>query len=128
MASVISKFFTIDATASGYEQTNILGGPAKRPSGYLRQVVIRQSSGAATTIDVEIRYESGDGNTENLVYKNTAAGLPLIDSEINAPFSLLTPGVSGGINYATIDDLQLYLEPDNAGTFEVRLDFEILNH
>ena len=124
---ILTKRFTIDATAAGIEEANILGSGAKRLSGYLRQIVVRQSSGTATVVDLEIRYESGNSDLENLVYTQTAGALDFTDSGIDAPFSLLEPGISGGGNYSStlLDRLQLFIQPDAAGTFEVKIDFEI---
>lgn len=98
----------------------IIGSEYKyyRFSGLVQQVIIELVSGAATSIDVEIRYISGDSSLSNLIYKYTGGTLDFIDSSISAQFAL----GGGGTVY---DDIYLYINPDAAGIFDIRVDLEI---
>ena len=129
MSVIITKKYTITSTSSGYEKLKIFGPSPKKLCGYLKQIIIRQSSGTATTLDLEVRYEPGVSDAENLVYGAVAIDVTssYIESGIDATFSLLQSGISGSPAYTYTDDLQLYIEPDATGTFEIRVDFEILN-
>ncbi len=117
--AVTSRFFSeVVIPPTGLEIPNLLGGVPDVDSGYLQQVIIRATSGGGATVKVELRYEQGDSSRENLVYLFEDGALPFfIDSCIMAPFDLKGPN--------TATDMHLYIEPEFAGTFEVRLDFDI---
>ncbi len=126
MPAIISRFFHIDAPASGIEIPNVLRrihGP-KINTGYIEQVIIRAASGGGSKIDVfEIRYQSGVSEEENLVYQLINEPYPVVDSRVRGPFSMV-PG-----NERNIDeqDLFLYVEPEADGVLDIRIDFEMLD-
>jgi hypothetical protein len=117
--AVTSRFFSeVTVGTEGIEIPNLLGGVPDVDSGYLEQVIIRASAGGGSSIRVEIRYDLGDSSRENLVYLFEDGALPFfIDSCIKAPFDLKGPN--------TATDMHLFFQPEAAGVFEIRLDFDI---
>lgn len=116
--TVIKRVFRNQVISSaGNEIPDILGSNYRRISGFIEQIVIEQISGAATTVDVQIRYESGNSGLTDLVYQFTGGTLDFIDSQIDAPFSLRPPDEA--------DNLFLFIEPDSTATFDIRIDFRI---
>jgi hypothetical protein len=113
---IITKHYAAQAatTVGGEVDDDIFGVSL---CGKLQQVIVTLDSGAATTIDIELRYETGNSDMDMLVYQNTGASLPVTDSDINAPFTLLDPNLASS--------LILYLKTNSNSTFNVRLDFEV---
>tara|TARA_R110000803_G_scaffold210257_1_gene281606 strand:+ start:46 stop:405 length:360 start_codon:yes stop_codon:yes gene_type:complete len=111
---VITRQYTVAAVAGGTVLDNILGGESHR--GYIRQIIVRASSGGGAKIDViELRLVAGSNLAEHLVYQNINAVYTLLDAVL-APFD----------TYTGDGDMQLYLKPNQDGTLVVRIDFEIL--
>ena len=111
---IYSKHYSIAATTSGTETANIVGVSTR---GQLDGVIIRKTSGSATTIDIEVRLKAGNANEEYLVYKASSMSLPVQETSIAALFDTFNPSVD--------NDLVLYLDPSHNGDFAVRLDFKI---
>ncbi len=115
-------FFTSQVvTTAGLEISNFLGSAGNLVSGYIKQIIIRKSAGAATTVNLQIRYLTGNSNREYLIYSDASAALPFVDSDINAPFSLIDNTTS--LNMAK--DLYLFIDPDADCTLEIRIDVEM---
>lgn len=116
MAIIKRTFTEVDIDNLGTEINHVVGNYSG-VSGTIEQVVIYKISGSATTINVQIRYESDDSTLTNLVYKYDDGELDFIDSSIDAPFSLRSP------NRQT--DLYLYLEPDADCQVNIRIDIRL---
>lgn len=123
MAKVIKRQFdTVSFSSAGQEMTESLIGQGykfHRHSGYLQQIIIRKVNGGASSVDIEIRYESGNSTRENLVYTATNQSLPVANAALNLPFSL------GGHGDTFSDDLILYLKPNADATFNIRVDLDL---
>ena len=118
MAVATRLFSNIAAAPAGVEITNILGGVRNISSGYIQQIIIRASSGGGSTVRVEVRYTKGDNSIENLIYLFIDGSLPsFIDSNIEAPFGLRAPNLAG--------DISIFIAPEFAGIFEIRIDMDI---
>jgi len=123
MGRIVKKKFTnVTVTSSGLELGTLIPKGYNRIDGYIKQVVFYQVSGWATELSsIEIRYFPGDSTPTNLIYKSTSSALSMnqySDSYIDAPFSI--------DNVTDSDQLVLYLQTDAAGTFDIRIDLEIL--
>jgi hypothetical protein len=114
--AVITRFFNdIEVPSSGALITNII---EQQHSGFIDQIIIRDSSGLASTINVEIRYSEDQSTRESLVYLYEAGTMPLfVDSDIHGPFSLRDPDLEG--------KLSLFLEPNVDAILEIRIDFKL---
>lgn len=124
MTKVVKRFFRdVTITSAGLEVGGIIDGDTSLSthSGYIRQLLFEQTSGSATTLDsIEIRYESGNSDSSNLVYNATASALTsnvFSDSYIDAPFSLVAP--------EPFEDIILFVQTDATGVFTIRVDLEI---
>lgn len=119
MSKTISRFFEeVEVTTAGLELNNIINTSRGLLSGSLKQVVVSLFAGAATEVDIRLRYESGVDDNDKLIYSFTAASLPeFVDSGISGCFDVTRPQVDG--------DIFLYLEPDADCTLNIRLDFEL---
>lgn len=124
MAKMVRFFDNISVTDTGIEINNIIGAIKFLHTGEVQQVTVRRVSGAATIMDIQVRYVSGNDNLDKLVYLYQSAdisGGSFIDSQIEAPFSCSTKNVDG--------DLHLFLK-SGAGTscvVSLRVDFDIFN-
>lgn len=106
-------------SAAGTEITNIIPGARYVQMGKVDQVVITRTSGAATTVDVSIRYLEGVATRDKLVYLFEAGDLPnFVDSEIGGSFSVKNPMTTEG-------NLHLFLEPDANCTVSIRIDLDV---
>ena len=115
--SIATRFFS--GVPSGTELINIIGGIQNAHTGYVDQIVITQVSGTATTMQIQVRYDSGIQDRQNLVYLYDAApSANFVDSNINAPFDLTNPESS--------PDLVFLILTDSPGVFNVRIDLNIL--
>ena len=122
MAKIVRFFEDISVTSSGIEIPRILGGIRHLAGGEIQQIVVNQSAGSATSLDIQIRYKTGNDDRDKLAYLYEAADIStgiFVDSDINAPFSLQSKKVDG--------DLYLYLESDSNCTLSIRLDVDINN-
>ena len=122
MAKITRFFDDVNVTSSGLEIQNIIGSIKNLHSGTIDQIIITQKSGTATQVDVSIRYQSGYGGREKLIYLYTEGALPLfVDSHINAQFSLYKAknDIDG--------DIHLYLEPDSSCVLNIRIDIDVYN-
>jgi hypothetical protein len=122
MAKIVRFFEDIAVTSSGIEIPRILGGIRHLVGGEIQQVVVNQTAGSATSLDIQIRYKTGNDDLDKLAYLYEAADISsgsFIDSGIDAPFSLQSKKVDG--------DLYLYLESDANCTLSIRLDVDINN-
>ena len=111
---IYSRHFSIAATTSGTQTANIVGGQTR---GTLDTLVIRKTSGSATTINIQVRLKTGNANAEYLIYDAEDMTLPVRETGIGALFDTLSSDSD--------DDLTLYLDPSHNGDFAVRLDFRI---
>lgn len=119
---VISRFFTVTAPAAGLLIENILQYSTEhtKHSGYIKQIIIRATSGGGTTLNLDIRYLPDDSSYSNLVYKYEGTGIELplfVDSRIDAPFSLKEENV--GL------ELNMWVEPELDAVLDIRVDFEV---
>lgn len=122
MAKIVRFLEDIDVTSSGVEIPRIIGGIRHLVGGEIQQIVVNQTAGSATTLNIQLRYISGDDSRDKLAYLYEAADISsgsFIDSDINGPFSLHSKKVDG--------DLYLYLESDANCTLSIRLDVDINN-
>jgi hypothetical protein len=88
-------------------------------NGTIDQVVISMTSGGATVMEVQVRYQSQVTDRYKLVYLFVDAPLPLhVDSNVDAPFGLTSTKNKEG-------DIHLYIEPDADCTLNIRLDIDI---
>lgn len=126
---IISKRFEVNASASPTILTSVFGPTSNKMNGYLKQVVIYKDSGAATTVGAFfIVYELTQEPIDS-IYGLTSTAFndddSIIDSNVDAPFSLLDPSVAGGTSYNQNFDLQIYIQTDAACVVKIRLDFEV---
>ena len=122
MAKLVRFFENVTVTTSGIELNNIIGAIKFAHTGEIQQVTIRKVSGADTTMDIQIRYVSGNDKLEKLAYLYESATINstgFIDSNIIGPFSCATRGTDG--------DLHLYLESASTVVVSLRIDFDINN-
>lgn len=127
---IITKKISVSATASVQEIASVFGQTGKKLSGYLKQVIIYKSSGAATEASsFIIAYNTSTDDPTNVIYEISAEAFDgnnsFVDSAINAPFSLLDPTIAGGTSYNQDYDLIIKYQADAAGELEIRLDFEV---
>jgi hypothetical protein len=88
-------------------------------NGTIDQIIISMSSGGATVMDIQIRYQTAVGDRHKLIYLFVDAPLPLhVDSNMDAPFDLTSYRNKEG-------DIHLYIEPDVDCTLNIRLDIDI---
>lgn len=120
--AIITRFFTVEATPDGVEIPHILGrGEPRINTGYIEQIIARPVTGGGSTVDIEIRYQSGVDDEEMLVYQCLDDPYPIIDSRIRAPFSLLNRQETG-------EDLILFVRPQASGIINIRVDIEMLKY
>lgn len=122
MAKMVRFFENVSVTSAGIEINNIIGAIKFVHTGEIQQVTIRKVSGADTTMDVQVRYVSGNGDLDKLVYLYDNATIDssgFVDSNVYAPFSCATRGTDG--------DLHLYLESAAGCIVSIRIDFDINN-
>jgi len=120
MAKITRFFKDVSLTPAGLEIPNVINSIKNIHTGTIDQIVVLQTIGAATSVDVELRYEQGNSARDKVVYLFTAGALPtFVDSHINGPFSLVDRRLQG--------DLHLYLKPDAPCTVNIRIDMEIIN-
>lgn len=120
--TIVSRFFTIPAKASGTEVPNMLGrgGPPDINTGFINQVIVKAVSGGGSKIErVEIRYDRGNPDEHRLVYLLLDEEYPVVDSHVEGPFSLLSTEETGS-------DMHLYVQPEADGVLQVRVDIEML--
>ena len=119
--AIISRFFTISATPSGVEVPLLGRGEPKVNSGYIEQIIINQIMGGGTLVTLEIRYDSGNSDEDRLVYQLVdepySSSVPVVDSKIRGPFSMLNTDVG--------PDLFLYVAPNASGILQIRVDMEM---
>lgn len=116
--STITRFFSeVTVPAEGLEIPDILGGVPNINSGTVEQIIIEPTSGGGNSMEVQIRYEEEVSSRENLVYWYTEGDSPFVDSNIGAGFSLNSP--------TSVSDLALFILPEQAGVFEVRIDIKL---
>jgi len=121
MAKITRFFENVSLTNAGLEIPNVINAIKNIHTGIVDQVIISMVAGGAATINVELRYEQGNGAREKLAYLFSGGSLPLfVDSHIDGPFSLVGVNLEG--------DLHLYLEPDSSCTVNIRIDLEINNN
>jgi hypothetical protein len=123
MAKMVRFFEEVEVTSAGIEFTNIIGGIKFLHTGDVQQITIRKISGSDTTMDIQIRYISGNGDLDKLVYLYDDAIINsdgFIDSNFNAPFSCATRGTDG--------DMHLFLQSAADCVVSIRIDFDINNH
>ena len=117
--SNITRFFNdISVTTAGLEIQDIIKGSARIYNGSLEQIIIEMTSGSATTLEVQLRYEEGNDDRVKLIYLYEDGTLPtFVDSQIGAPFSF--------IRQSSGKDLYLYLLPDANCVVNIRIDLSL---
>jgi hypothetical protein len=122
----IVRFFTTSVDSSGVEINNIINAIKFLHTGDIQQITIRKvpdGFSGDSTLNVQIRYISGNSDLDKLVYLyesavvNNVSGF--VDSDIKAPFSCNIRGTDG--------DLHLYLESDVSCVVNIRVDLDISN-
>jgi hypothetical protein len=122
MAKIVRFFEDLDVNSGGLEISRIVGGIRHLAGGRVEQIVVNVTDGSPTSLDIEIRYISGNSDRDKLVYLYEGADISsgtFVDSSIDAPFSLHSKRVDG--------DLYLYLASDASCTISVRIDIDINN-
>lgn len=120
MAKITRFYDNLILTTAGLEVPNIIGAIKNIHTGIIDQIIISESSGSATEVEVQIRYEIGNDARERLAYLYEDGTLPLfVDSHIDGPFSLFNRDLQG--------DIHLFLRPNADCTVNLRIDIEINN-
>jgi hypothetical protein len=90
--------------------------------GYIKQVVVRDINGLASNISLRISYSPDNSEyLEDLIYEYIDSNLPLVDTCIDAPYSILERKPLNNILY-------IYTNTDVATEIVVRVDLEIYFH
>lgn len=118
MAKITRFFEECPITTEGLEIRDIINSKKFIHTGEIDQVILEVVSGAATSAEIQIRYESQNQSRIKLVYLFTNAPLPLhVDSCIGATFGLTNPRTQG--------DLHLFIQPDADCVLNIRVDMDI---
>lgn len=126
MAKITRFYDQVSVPATGREFKNIInsyGGSQDQNrwiySGTIEQIIISMTSGSATDMDIQIRYESQVSSRHKLIYLYLDALLPEhIDSDIKSPFELTSYRNKDG-------DIHLYIEPNAECVLDIRIDIDI---
>ena len=115
---VIKTYFRT-ITTTGSDPETVLDLLGMKAAGRIVKFVVRASSGGGATYTLKVFDKvGGAANTENIIINQSGVNYDSAQTPSAAYFD--TQAV------ATDDDLGLTITPVTAGTFEVRIDFEIM--